>query len=71
VSQQNHFVEVFYHGELIYDIGDVQQVPSDGEQLDLSDLEDKPGLYTVIGVTWDLAARSVELEVELTSDMKE
>ena len=51
MSQQNHFVTVMHNGELIYDIGDVQQVPSIGHQIGLSDLEDNDRLYTVLGVT--------------------
>jgi hypothetical protein len=67
----SHQVEVFHDGKLIYDIRDVQQVPSIGHQLDLRDpLMGEPGhMYTVVGVTWDLGCRSVELEVELTSAM--
>jgi hypothetical protein len=66
MNQQNHFVTVMHNGEMIYDISDVEQVPSIGHQLDLRNSDLLNAMYTVVGVTWDLAARSVELDVELT-----
>jgi hypothetical protein len=61
----NHFVTVLLEGDLIYDISDVEQVPAVGDQLDLREIDPCPGLYTVVGRTWDLAGRSCELDVEL------
>lgn len=63
----NHSITVMRNGTLIYDITDVQEVPAIGDQLDLTDIGDDAGMYTVMGRTWDLAARSCELDVELTS----
>jgi hypothetical protein len=59
-----------HNGELIYDISDVEQVPSIGHQLDLTGCDLISGMYTVVGVTWDLAARSVELDVEITEQVQ-
>jgi hypothetical protein len=60
-----------FEGRLVYDISDVDQVPSIGHQLDLREegiMGLLQGLYTVKGVTWDLSARSAELDVERSEE---
>lgn len=64
----NHLITVKLNGQEIYYMPDVQQVPFVGDQLDLRDEIPGTGMYTVMGRTWDLAARSCELDVERTED---